>query len=128
MYDASALIDAYSQEGYPTDCVEDWTMDSIEVALQRGQQPSDDAVESMKALYDEKREKVANGYYKVIRYGEIKKNLPEKLKISPVAMIPHKSRSYRKNLDLSFQIQHRRTMMQSVNSETVKHAPAELMI
>ena len=51
MYDASALIDAYSQEGYPTDCGEDWTMDRIEVALRRGPQPSDDAVESMKALY-----------------------------------------------------------------------------
>ena len=58
----------------------------------------------MKALHDEKMDKGANIYAKVIRYGELKKNPPEKLKISPVAMIPHKSRSYRIILDLSFQI------------------------
>ena len=67
-------------------------------------------------------------YAKVIRYGDLKKNLPEKLKMSPVAMIPHKSQSYRTILNLYFQLQHRGTMMQSVNSATVKQAPAEAMV
>ena len=53
-----------------------------------------DANDAMKALNEETREKVANGYAKVIWNGELKKNLPEKLKIYPVATIPHKSRSY----------------------------------
>ena len=67
-------------------------------------------------------------YAKVIRHVDLKKNLLEKLKTSPVAMILHKSQSYRTIFDLSFQLQHRGTMMQSVNSATVKQAPEEAMI
>ena len=52
--------------------------------------PSADVEYSIKSLHDEKKEKVANGYAKVMRYVELKKNLPSKLKISPVVMIPHK--------------------------------------
>ena len=65
---------------------------------------------------------------KVIRYGELNKKLPEKLKISPVAMIPHKSRSYHTILDLSFHILHRGAMMQLVNSATVKQSLSEAII
>ena len=43
-------------------------------------------------------------------------------------MIPHKSRAYRTILDLSFQLRHLRKLMQSVNSATVKQAPAESMV
>ena len=43
-------------------------------------------------------------------------------------MIPHKSRYFRTILDLSFQIRHRGKLMESVNSATVKMAPAESMI
>ena len=82
----------------------------------------------MKSLHNETREKVPNGYSKVIIYRELKKNLRAKLKNSPVAMIPHKSQSYCKILDLSFQILHRGKIIQSVNSATVKQAPSEEMI
>ena len=82
----------------------------------------------MKALNDEARENVANGYTKVIRYGELKIYIPEKLKISPVAMIPHKSKSYRKILEPLFQLQHRGKIMQSLNLEMVKHAPPQEII
>ena len=67
-------------------------------------------------------------YAKVIRHGDLKKKLLEKLKTSPVAMILHKSQSYRTIFDLSFQLQHRGTMMQSVNSAKVKNSSAEAMI
>ena len=59
--------------------------------------PTDDA---MKNLHKETRDKVANGYNKFIQYRDMKKNLPAKLKISPVAMIPHTSRFYQTILDL----------------------------
>ena len=78
-----------------------------------------DANDAMKALNEETREKVANGYAKVIWNGELKKNLPEKLKIYPVATIPHKSRSYRTIFELSFWMRHRGKMMQALNSATI---------
>ena len=54
--------------------------------------------------------------------------MPKKLKISPIAIIPHKSRSYRTILDLSFRPRHLGKLMESVNSATVKQAPAESMV
>ena len=82
------------------------------MALRRGPHPPTNAEEAIKVLHNETRGKLANGYAKMIRYEELNKNLPENLKISPVAMIPHKSRSYCTILDLSFQLRHRGTMMQ----------------
>ena len=77
-------------------------VEHIEAALIRVPHPSDDAEEAMKALHDETMDKVSNGYSKLIRYIYLKKTLPSKLNISPEAMIPHKSQSYRTLLDLSF--------------------------
>ena len=93
MNNAAALIDAYSKERFHTEYREDWAVGHIEAALSQGPHPSADAEDAMKELHNDTKEKVSNGYSKVIRYRELKKNLPEKLKISPVAMIPHKSLS-----------------------------------
>ena len=42
---------------------------------------------SMKKQY-----KMKNRYARVVRFGDIRHKLPTKLKISPVAMIPHKKK------------------------------------
>ena len=55
-------------------------------------------------------------------------SLSSKLKFSSVATIPHKSRSFRTILDLSFQLRHCGKLAESINLETVKLAPAESMI
>ena len=88
---AAALIQAYAKDGCPTDCGPNWTREHIEAAIKKGPHSSATEFEALKALQEETKEKVKNGYAKVIRYGDIINNLPEKLKISPVAMIPHKS-------------------------------------
>ena len=88
---AAALIQAYATEGCPTGCGPSWTKEHIEAAIKNGPHSSATEFEALKALQEETKEKVKNGYAKVIRYGDIINNLPEKLKISPVAMIPHKS-------------------------------------
>jgi len=125
---AADLIDAYSTNGCPTDCGPDWTQAHVEAALHKGPHSSANAPDALQALHTETEEKQANGYAKVIRYGDIKNNMPKKLKISPVAMIPHKSRSFRTILDLSFRLHHFGKLMESVNSATVKQAPAESMV
>ena len=128
LHRAAELIDAYSKNGCPADCGADWTKDQIEAAIRRGPHPSATNLDAKEALFAETDDKVRNGYAKVVRYGDIKHKLPKKLKISPVAMIPHKSRSFRTILDLSFQLRHMGKLMDSVNSATVKQAPAESMI
>ena len=128
LHSANALISHYSEHGCPVDCGEDWTHEHIEAAILRGAHPSADAPDALQALHEETRGKVKNGYSKIVRYGDIKDNLPTKLKISPVALIPHTSRSFRTILDLSFQLRHKGKLLPSVNSGTVKQAPAESMI
>jgi len=128
LHAAASLNNAYAQDGCPADCGPDWTQDHIEEALRKGPHSSADLLEALQALHTETAEKVQNGYAKVVRYGAIMKNLPKKLKISPVAMIPHKSRSYRTILNLSFRLRHLGKLMESVNSATVKQAPAESMV
>ena len=58
------------------DCGEYWTVEHIDPELWQAPHTSADAGDAMKALHKETREKVANRYTKVIRYGELKKNLP----------------------------------------------------
>ena len=79
------------------------------------------------ALRQETLDKVKNNYARVIRWSDIKHNVPQQLKLSPVAMIPHKSRSFRCILDLSFRLRYKGKTLSSVNSETTKLAPAQSM-
>ena len=73
LHDTSELIDAYSQDGYSTGCGEDWAVDQMEAALQIRTYPSSDTEDAMKALHNETRGEVVNGYAKIIRYGELEK-------------------------------------------------------
>ena len=51
--------------------------------------------------------------------------VPQKLKISPIAMIPHKSRMFRAILDLSFSLRLKDgSVIPSVNETTMLEAPA----
>ena len=109
------------------DCGPDWTSAHILAALQKGPHFSAKSREAVEALRKETAEKVKNGFARVIKWKEIKKNIPEKLKLSPVAMIPHKSRMFRAILDLSFRLRHNGHQLQSVNSTTKEQAPRQSM-
>ena len=125
---AADLIISYAKYGFPADCSPNWTKEHIEAAIFKGPHPSAHVPAALQALLNETDDKVQNGYPKVMGYGDIMHALPSKLKIPPVAMIPHKSRSFRTILDLSFQLRHRGKLMESVNSARVKMAPVESMI
>ena len=125
---ATDLLQHYADNGCPVDCGKDWSREHIETLLQKGPHKSSTSQEAVDAFNTELKEKIRNGYSKVVRYGDIKKNLPKKLKISPVAMIPHKSRSFRTILDLSFQLRLKGIIQDSVNSATKRMAPAESMV
>ena len=100
---ATRLVE-YATVGCPADCGPAWDLQHTVSTLQHGPHKSTLKPKALEALHTEVDEKVKQGYAKIIQWKDIKNNIPKNLKISPVAMIPHKTRSYRAILDLSFNL------------------------
>ena len=80
--------------------------------------------DAMAQLHEEVKEKEARGQVRVVKWESIRDNPPQELKVSPIAMIPHKSRKYRAILYLSFECRlSNNKHIASVNATTVKTAP-----
>ena len=124
---ASAMLDDYSRRGCPVDCGPDWDEEQLIAALEYGAHPSAKIPEALKCLIAEAETKVKNGFAKIVTWREIKNKIPEKMKVSPVAMIPHKSRAFRGILDLSFYVRALYEKYKSVNETTNKMAKKEAM-
>ena len=75
----------------------------------------------------EAREKETQEFANIKKWEDLKQDLPRALKLSPLAMIPHKSRKYRAILDLSYQLMVAGHMLSLVNDVTVRMAPEEAM-
>ena len=95
--------------------------------LKKGPHQSSKKRDAVIQLRKETIENISNGYAQTVKWGDIKNDIPPKLKISPVAMIPHKSKKYRCILDLSFTLHHKGIAFSPVNETTVKKAPQESM-
>ena len=128
-HEATPLLTSYSTHGCPVDCGEDWTAERIKIALNYGAHPSAKAPEALKCLIAEAKTKVENGFAQIVHWRDIKDNIPPKLKISPIAMIPHKSRKFRGILDLSFHVKSKTNDIQNeaVNKTTTKLANQDSM-
>ncbi len=100
-------------------------MNELEAAIKRGTHVSVLVPNTIKQIQLEAREKVEQGFAKIYKWDELKKNTPRKLKLSPLAMIPHKSRKYQAILDLSFELQLNGYSVPSVNEATKDTAPEE---
>ena len=125
---AAPLLQQYADHGCPVDCGPNWTTEKILLLLQRGPHPSANEPDAIDQLREETKDKVKHQYARVVKWGEIKDNIPPKLKISPVAMIPHKSKLYRCILDLSFSLLHKGERLTSVNDSTVKLSKPQAMV
>jgi hypothetical protein len=96
----------------------------MQAAIDRGPHKSALLPDAIGQLRLEVEEKVAKGQARVVDWEDIKDNPPPQLKISPISVIPHKSRKYRTILDLSFSIRLKDgTMVPSVNEASEKTAP-----
>jgi hypothetical protein len=126
-HNATPLLAAYAIEGCPAQCGEDWSLEKILLLLRRGPHRSSMRKSAIRQLRKETTEKIENGYARTVKWGDIKNNIPKKLKISPVAMIPHKSKQYRCILDLSFTLYHKGEEYTSVNETTTKLAHPQAM-
>ena len=124
---AAKILHNLSTEGCPLDCGEEWSEEHLLAALKRGPHISAKEPEAIKYLLQETQEKIKGNYLKVVKWGDIKHNHPKNMKISPIALIPHKSRSFRCILDLSFQLKVKNKKLSSVNKGTRSKAPKKAM-
>lgn len=122
---AAPLLLEYARRGCPVDVGRDWTLEELEAAVERGPHASALAPDAIAQIQLEAREKEQQGFAKIYRWDELKRNLPRALKLSPLAMIPHKSRKYRAILDLSFMLWVMGYALPSVNDATQDTAPAD---
>ena len=85
---------------------------------QRGPHRSDLTKKAGRQLHQETADKIAHKYACVLKWGEIKDKVSQKLKISPGAMIPHKSKPYRCIIDILFTLFNKEVNLASVNNKT----------
>ena len=120
---ASTLLE-YATKGCPVQSGKPWTRAAMQAAIDRGPHVSARAPEAIDQLRAEVEEKVRCGQARLVDWNDIRDNPPKQLKISPISMVPHKSRRYRTILDLSFAIRLQDgTEVPSVNASTTKSAP-----
>ena len=82
----------YATEGCPCNTGKPWTTEEVTAAIERGPHISALEPDAIDQLAEEIKVKVAEGQCKVVLWEDIKNDMPEQLKVSPLAMIPHKSR------------------------------------
>jgi hypothetical protein len=122
---AAALLSEYATTGCPVETGQNWTMEQLEAAVERGPHSSALVPEAMKQHAEELEIKIQKGQAKVMLWDELKTNPPPQLKMSPFAMIPHKSKPFRGILDLSFILKMRDYDLLSVNDRTTRTAPPD---
>ncbi|MGH3054287.1 MAG: hypothetical protein ACRDL7_04840 [Gaiellaceae bacterium] len=109
------------------DCGPQWTKERLHAAVLHGPHPSATKPDAVVELWKEANEKVAQGFATILPWDTLKDHPPATLKVSPIAMIPHKSRKFCAILDLSYQLNISGTLYPSVNDATNKQAPSAAM-
>jgi len=103
----------------------DWTIEELDAAVEKGPHISALEPDAIKQIHVEAIEKAQQGFATIHKWKNLRQNLPAALKLSPLAMIPHKSRRYRAILDLSFRLRMNGYDVPSVNEATKICAPED---
>ena len=92
--------------------------------MTRGPHESTLSEKTIKHFWAEAEQKVAQGQTRIIEWDVIKHGPPQGIKISPVTVIPHKSKAFQSILDLSFSLKLKDGgCVPSINKNTEKMAP-----
>jgi len=122
---AAATLLQYATGGCPVLSGQPWSLHEIEAAIARGNHASALSPAAVAFHASQLEVKLAEQQCRVVAWDEIKHNHPAQLKVSPLAMVPHKSRAFRAILDLSFPVRLADDSTRaSVNWDTEKTAPA----
>ena len=87
---AGKLLLEYATGGCPTNTGRPWTKEEMIATIEKGPHVSALVPEAIEQHGMELREKMKQCQAKVVLWDDIKDNPPTELKISPLAMIPHK--------------------------------------
>ncbi len=98
-YKVAQLLMDWDKFGFPTMTGRDWTLEKIQAVINRGPHQSALETEAIAHFKEEVRNKVAEGQAHDVLWDDNKKNHPPQFKVSPVAVIPQKLRTYRLILD-----------------------------
>jgi hypothetical protein len=121
---AAGTLLEYASGGCPALTDKPWTKEQMLEAVEKGPHASALQPDAINQLVEELAEKVRMGQARIVLWDDIKDNPPPQLKISPLAMIPHKSRKFRAILDLSFRLRLKDgSHLPSVNEGTTLNAP-----
>ena len=127
MHPAASMLMQYAQEGCPVDAGRAWTPEEITAAVERGPHISSRNPDAIEYMQKEVKEKVQQGFAEIVNWDDIKPKLSspawKNLKVSPLALVPHKSRQFRAILDLSFKLRVFDMELPSVNDATTSTAP-----
>ena len=92
---AAATLLEYASGGCPTKTGKNWSREMIEEAVHRGPHVSATTPEAIEYFKSEIKQKVETGQARIVEWDDIKDNPPPELKLSPLALVPHKSRKFR---------------------------------
>ena len=121
---AGDLLEEWATLGCPTMTGKPWTLAEIDKAIARGPHKSARLEAALAHFREEIEEKVWAGQAEVILWDNIRHNPPPQVKISPIAVVPHKPKAFRSILDLSFTLcLTTGSSIPSVNDTTTKTAP-----
>ena len=91
---AGGILQVWATYGCPTKTGKPWTREVMTEAVQQGPHQSAMTPEALQHFAVEADKKVKQGQARIMMWDDIKDNPPQELKISPVAVIPHKSKAY----------------------------------
>jgi hypothetical protein len=90
------------ESGVPVNCGLGWNWEAILEVVQRGPHVSATTSEARGLVLEDVMYQVAVGFSEIVRWDDIKADLPSNLKVSPLAVMPQTDRRGRLILDLSF--------------------------
>ena len=126
-HDTIPLLQGYAQDKCPVDCGKDWSREHIDLMPERGPHRSANGKRAVCQLRQETEDKVKHKYAIILKWCDIKNYIPNKIQISPVAMIPQKSKPFRCIMDILFTMFHKGVKISCVNKKTHKMAFPEAM-
>ena len=123
-----SILLEYAWNGCPVDVGRNWSRVEIMAAAERGPHISALVPEAIAMMHEEVEANVKEGFATAVYLDEIEHLLEldewAELKISPSAMVLHRSRQFRTILDFSFKLRLFGMKIPLVNDETVITAPS----
>ena len=121
---AATLLQEYTTHGCPINTGPSWSHNQLNSTIAYGPHESALTADAIDQLSTEVHEKLSLTQVTLVPWAASKHDPPTHLKISPIAMVPHKSQKFWVVLDLSFSCHgNGGCLVLSVNSTTIKTAP-----